>query len=223
MSEGAEPPAGTAGFTRIQAGRRTAAGRGRSPLFELFVLGELMNGPLHGYLLREILNRVLGPFRQLSWGALYPLIHDLEREGLIASDTEPGAEPNQHGISNRQRHSYRLTEAGRERFHRLMREPSAYSADYPELFMIKLNLFGYIALAQQLAILQHHRAYLQIASDYLLREQDYVANHVTLPEHERPHILRLLGYRLTVVDAELAWLDRELSRLAGAAPRAESC
>src|SRR5947209_7233956 len=150
MSEGAESPA-EVGPSRFRAGRRPRAHRRRSPRYELFVVGELMNGPLHGYHLREILNRVLGPFRQMSWGALYPLVHDRERQGLIesgesdrsdpgtsdpkTSGTAPEAEPNRNGNSTRQRHSYRLTAAGREHFQRLMREPSAYTADYPELFM----------------------------------------------------------------------------------------
>ena len=43
-------------------------------IYELFVLGELMDGPHHGYELREILSRMMGPFRHISWGVLYPLI-----------------------------------------------------------------------------------------------------------------------------------------------------
>ena len=53
-------------------------------IYELFVLGELMDGPHHGYKLREILSNLFGPFRQISWGMLYPLIRQLEREGLLA-------------------------------------------------------------------------------------------------------------------------------------------
>src|SRR5579871_5535110 len=62
---------------RHRAVRQTQARSRRSAAYELFVLGELVNGPMHGYLLREILNRVLGPYRTMSWGVLYPLIHAL--------------------------------------------------------------------------------------------------------------------------------------------------
>ena len=61
-------------------------------MYELFVLGELMDGPHHGYLLREILGRLLGPFRHISCGVLYPLIRQLEREGLIVPFEEDGNE-----------------------------------------------------------------------------------------------------------------------------------
>ena len=60
----------------------------RGRVYELFVLGELTAGSHHGYLLREILGKILGPFRQVSWGALYPLIHRLSRDGLIAPVSE---------------------------------------------------------------------------------------------------------------------------------------
>src|SRR5258706_7725123 len=71
----------------------------KSTMYELFVLGELMDGPHHGYSLREILSRMLGPFRQISWGVLYPLIRQLEREGLILQNEESSA-ASEAGASN---------------------------------------------------------------------------------------------------------------------------
>src|SRR5258708_18073531 len=98
------------------------SGRARKSLiYELFVLGELMDGPHHGYQLREILSNMLGPFRQMSWGVLYPLIRQLEHEGLIVADIGANTEHREgNASSDRQRKQYRLTETGRERFHALM-------------------------------------------------------------------------------------------------------
>ena len=67
---------------------RTAGGRQPNPVYELFVLGELMVQPLYGYLLHEIVNMILGPFHRLSWGTLYPLIRGLEQEGFITSQVQ---------------------------------------------------------------------------------------------------------------------------------------
>src|SRR6185437_12111110 len=87
---------------------------GRSGAFELFILGELMDGVYHGYLLRDILARMLGPYRQISWAAIYPLIHRLERQEFITryeeAQTEPRAEDAQP--TGRQRHAYAITESG---------------------------------------------------------------------------------------------------------------
>lgn len=57
--------------------------KGAFRLYELFILGELMNNPMHGYLLHQILNGIVGPTRKVSWGAIYPLIHGMLADGLI--------------------------------------------------------------------------------------------------------------------------------------------
>src|SRR6516164_3813079 len=72
----------------------------RGTMYEVYVLGELLEEPMHGYLLPQILSEIIGPYRTLSWGALYPLIHRLEEDGLI----EPAVRADQHGT--RQRKAY---------------------------------------------------------------------------------------------------------------------
>ena len=85
--------------------RDTRSGARRGKLYELVVLGELIGGPHHGYLLREILGKIFGPFRQISWGALYPLIHRLEQQGLIAPQASNLMSQGKRG----QRNLYRIT------------------------------------------------------------------------------------------------------------------
>src|SRR5215510_9216586 len=91
------------------------ARRGR--LYELFVLGELIGGPHHGYLLHEILSKILGPFRTASWGALYPLIHRLEEDGFIVPDMKTKRSDSEGKRSRR--YIYRITKTGRDRFQEL--------------------------------------------------------------------------------------------------------
>ncbi len=196
----------------FQSGRDTTGPR-KSTIYELFILGELMGGPHHGYLLREILNRGLGPFRQVSWGALYPLIHQLERQGLIELEAGTATEDQQATPNKRQRNLYRITQAGQERFHSLMLGPSDYSADTPELFLIKLVHFNYVTRAAQLAILHDHRGYLRIMLDYFQGGERYVLHHPAIPEDERPAILLAVRYRMSGAQAELHWLDAEIARL----------
>src|SRR5450631_1145965 len=58
----------------------------RSALLELAILGLLHESPLHGYELRKRLNAVLGAFRVLSYGTLYPCLRELVTRGWIAED-----------------------------------------------------------------------------------------------------------------------------------------
>src|SRR5438128_6424688 len=121
-------------------------------MYELFVLGELMDGPHYGYILRDILGRLLGPFRHISWGVLYPLIRRLEREGLIVPDEKTDAGRSESIQGNQQRKQYRITETGQRRFLALMLETGDYTADYPELFLIKLNNLDHLTHEQQLVL-----------------------------------------------------------------------
>src|SRR5215471_12613063 len=161
----------------------------KAPMYELFVLGELMDGPHYGYLLRDILGRLLGPFRQISWGVLYPLIRHLEREGLIVLDEKTGTGKSESIQGNQQRRQYRLTSAGQRRFLALMLETGDYTADYPERFLIKLNNLDHLTRKQQLTILWHYREYLQVEQKYLQEGQRSIADGTHLiPEDQRAHV-----------------------------------
>jgi DNA-binding PadR family transcriptional regulator len=65
----------------------------RSALLELAILGVLNESPLHGYELRKRLNAVLGAFRVLSYGTLYPCLRELVTRGWIAEDTAAKGQP----------------------------------------------------------------------------------------------------------------------------------
>ncbi|MBA2285561.1 MAG: PadR family transcriptional regulator [Ktedonobacteraceae bacterium] len=183
-------------------------------MYELFVLGELMDGPHYGYLLRDILGRLLGPFRHISWGVLYPLIRHLEREGLIVLDEKTGTGPGESSQGNQPRKQYRITENGRRRFLALMLETGDYTADYPELFLIKLNNIDHLTREQQLLILWHYREYLQVEQKYLQEGQRNISEgtHI-VPEDQRARVLDIIAFRLSGIQAEIAWIARKIAHL----------
>ena len=65
-------------------------GRNRTAVLEFAVLGLLHRAPMHGYELSKQLNMLLGTFRALSYGTLYPCLNKLYADGLIAKE---GDEP----------------------------------------------------------------------------------------------------------------------------------
>ena len=186
----------------------------KAPMYELFVLGELMDGPHYGYLLRDILGRLLGPFRHISWGVLYPLIRRLEREGLIVPDEKTDDRRSESIQGNQQRKQYRITETGQRRFLALMLETGNYTADYPELFLIKLNNLDHITREQKLTLLWHYREYLQIEKKYLQEGQSNISDGTRfIPEDRRAHVLDVIGFRLSGIQAEVDWVARKIARL----------
>ena len=177
-------------------------------MYELFVLGELLDAPTHGYKLHQIVTHAIGPIRQLSWGALYPLLLRLEQQGFIVGKLD-------NSSGGRERKLYHITEAGEARFQALMAEPGAYNIDYPDLFSIKLHNFYKIELVGQLTILRHFRGYIQFIHDSLVEGQQHVAIEPEIHEPERQDILRSMDHRLYVARANLQWLDAEIARRTG--------
>jgi len=82
---------------------------------DLLVLAVLGDGPQYGYgLTKQLAARSCGAVR-LTPGVLYPLLHKLERQGLLLSSWETvQAERNPDG-DGRKRKWYRLSAKGRRR------------------------------------------------------------------------------------------------------------
>jgi DNA-binding PadR family transcriptional regulator len=193
-------------------------------MYELFILGELMDYPMHGYLVHTTLKNVLGPAYQISWGALYPLLRRLERDGLIATGTDDGGTDATAGTEGaddagggrgRPRKLYHITPAGRERFAALMVEPDEYTAAYPDLVRVKMINFDRVTRVQQLAILSHYRTFVQLAHDHAGANQRRVRANLSIPKAERENIVRMQEYRRHMTAADLAWIDAEIVRIEG--------
>ncbi len=72
---------------------------------DLLVLGVLADGPKHGYAVIEELRVRSGDAFDIPEGTLYPVLHRLERAGLLASEWVE--------VAGRRRRLYRLTDQGR--------------------------------------------------------------------------------------------------------------
>jgi PadR family transcriptional regulator PadR len=75
--------------------------KGNLPLLILHVLSD---GPKHGYAITKQIKRGSGDILDVAEGSLYPMLHDLEKRGLIEAFEET--------VSGRLRRCYRLTKAG---------------------------------------------------------------------------------------------------------------
>ena len=83
------------------------------------ILATLAAGPAHGYAVIEQLKRRSGGAFELAEGTVYPVLHRLEAEGLLASSLSEAA--------GRKRRVYRLTRRGRSALEGRRREWRAFS------------------------------------------------------------------------------------------------
>jgi PadR family transcriptional regulator len=83
------------------------------------ILATLADGPAHGYAVIEQLKRRSGGAFELAEGTVYPVLHRLEAEGLLASSWSEAA--------GRKRRVYRLTRRGRSALDGRRREWRAFA------------------------------------------------------------------------------------------------
>jgi PadR family transcriptional regulator PadR len=61
-------------------------------------------GPLHGYAITRRVEEITGGNMKLTYGALYPVLHKLESDGVLVTNSE--------NFNNRTRIYYTLTQKG---------------------------------------------------------------------------------------------------------------
>lgn len=168
----------------------------RSEVLELAVLGLLHDAPMHGYELRKRLSGVLGPFRALSYGSLYPCLRELRDAGLVAQD----GPPERVTLGTRARIVYRITAEGKERLERLLTEtgPAAWE---DETFGVHFAFFAQTDSATRLRILEGRRNRLEERLGGLR-----AALSRTRERLDR-YTLELQRHGLESVEREVRWLN----------------
>jgi DNA-binding PadR family transcriptional regulator len=181
----------------------------RSGVLELAVLGLLADTPMHGYELRKQLNTVLGSFRALSYGSLYPCLKVLVVRGWIAEDTAGdttarGTRPAGRGAARssnrRSKIVYKLTAEGKEQLQELLAEagPSAWEDDN---FGVHFALFARTDAETRMRILEGRRNRLEE------RLEGVRSALGRTRERLDSYTLELQRHGLESVEREVRWLN----------------
>jgi DNA-binding PadR family transcriptional regulator len=185
-------------------------GRNRTGVLEFAVLGLLHRRHMHGYELSKQLNMLLGTFRALSYGTLYPCLNKLYADGLIAKEDDvpeaaaqlepprPGSA--RTGRAGRSKIVYRLTAEGKERLQDLLAEsgPAAWEDDG---FGVHFAFFGQTRADIRLRILEGRRSRLED------RMEGVRAALARTRERVDSYTLELQRHGLESVEREVRWLN----------------
>jgi DNA-binding PadR family transcriptional regulator len=171
----------------------------RSAVLEFAVLGLLHESPMHGYELRKRLNGVLGSFRAISYGSLYPCLKELLAEGFIVEDgPADGSAPALSG--RRAKIVYKLTAEGKERFQHQLAQAGPEAWD-DENFAAHLAFFGRTDAAVRLRILEGRRSRLEE------RVSTLRTSLTRTRERLDTYTLQLQQHGLEGVEREVRWLS----------------
>jgi DNA-binding PadR family transcriptional regulator len=154
---------------------------------------------MHGYEISRQLNMLLGTFRALSYGTLYPCLNKLYEEGLI---TKEGDEPahDTRRAPGRSKIVYRLTAEGKERFQDLLINsgPAAWEDDE---FGVHFAFFGQTRADIRLRILEGRRSRLED------RVEGLRAALARTRERVDSYTLELQRHGLEAVERDVRWLN----------------
>jgi len=167
----------------------------RSPGLEIAILGLLQERPQHGYELRKRLDGLLGPFRAISYGSLYPELRRLVNAGLLTTADQAQAGPPH---TRRARITYELTEAGSERLLGLLDDGESEEWD-DDLFRIRVAMLSRTSRQLRLRILNGRRE--------RLRRRLAVLERAPERPLDDPYATALQQHTLASVKQEVHWLD----------------
>lgn len=140
-------------------GRR---GPQRSPLLaqDLVLLGVLMDGPKHGYDIRQHIQTRLGELATISGGTIYYTLRKLEGRGCVTMTRDrEGNRP--------ERMVYEITDAGRAEFRKLMRQAFFEEATPYVTFDAGLYFAPHADLEEMLEGARHQIARLQAFEEHI--------------------------------------------------------
>jgi DNA-binding PadR family transcriptional regulator len=177
-------------------------------VLELAVLGLLKERSMHGYQLKKSLSETLGPFWQVSYGALYPALKRLRTQGAVEEvfpKTKVG----------RRRNVYRMTEKGEDLFAALLesageREPAADDNG----FRVRLAFFRYLKPETRIGVLERRKA-------ALLTRLGELKTRLTDRRVSDTYTLSLMRHGMDATERDISWVDHmiEAERRAAQSPR----
>ena len=168
------------------------------------LLGMLSLGPMSGYDIKKLTELSIGHFWNESYAQIYPILKQLEHEGLAVKHAEK-----QEGRP--ERYVYTLTAAGHEALKQWLVEPAEQQVLRNEL-LLKLFFGAQVPLP---AILAHVHTYRDIHRQLL---QQYIQTELATREEyaahsNLPYWLITLSYGRHFSQAMLSWCEETLTIL----------
>ena len=143
-------------------------------MYELMILSILIRWSTHGYQIAKIINDMIGTYARMSNGRLYPLLSQLEAQGMIKAVEETG----ESAKGGRKLQTYQITDEGRVRFHTLMMDTTSNPGEYRQIFLQKVSVLRFLKPAERLYLIDHYINYCQAHVLHLVAEREDIQARV---------------------------------------------
>jgi DNA-binding PadR family transcriptional regulator len=166
-------------------------------MLELATLGLLQREPLHGYRLKQQLELFMSGCISVNYGAIYPLLQRLEKQGAIRAVVE------KNRSNGSARKIYSVTEAGKAIWKQeMLANPHESWVHARSRFMIKFFFFSHLEPAERLSLLEHRLMVCRLRLEAQTRQ--------LLPDD--PYQIAAWQRASEVLHEEIQWLEQQVHR-----------
>lgn len=165
------------------------------------ILGLLKMEPMSGYDIKKNTDSSIGFFWQENYGHIYPVLRNMEKEGLVVSEQiEKESGPT--------RILYSITAKGEDSFAEWMMEPTK-TMKFREEFLLKL-FFSTPDKAEKVKKMLEYEIHQQ---EQLLFEYEVVERHLKNKEAGNPYWYMTLRRGILYTQTQIAWCRECLDQL----------
>jgi DNA-binding PadR family transcriptional regulator len=165
----------------------------------LLLLGLLRSRPMYGYELHQIIRAHGELYSDLKKANLYYLLERLATDGYLTVHTEEGTRG-----ARGERLVYAITDKGQARFDELLRETLVSYEPVHTGVSTAVVFLSQLPLSEGIALLKQRR-------EAVLKQRQATA--LSDPQKTPPLARMAEDHLLSLIDAELAWIDRLLAYL----------
>lgn len=174
-------------------------------MYDLFVLGQLMDESMNGYLMQQILQQIVGKQRKISFGMIYPLFKRLNEAGYITlNDYLKG--------NKRSKKIATITDLGRQRFQELMIQKVPLNPNLEFIYTVKFRNFHQVKPALRQQILNEYKEYL-LDSQKSLQQQVTSMKKTPISKEDLKNAQWVLSLQQVQMQAALDWVNASLKKL----------
>lgn len=169
-------------------------------MYELFILGQLMDHPMTGYQLRKALISVVGQELTISFGALYPLMDKLAEAKEISLDFKDTD-------SNRPQKIASITELGKSRFEELVLADVPLNKQTQLTFQMKVHFLHLLTVPEQRKVLTDFQNFTSGQLERLAKIRDHVAHNKNMVPADIADALRVNQLQKLRAQVQLDWIN----------------
>ena len=173
-------------------------------MYELFILGQLMDHPMTGYALRKAFTNIVGDDQAISFGTLYPLLDKLEQAQELKLSFENSENKRPQKLAT-------ITESGKTKFYELATALTPINKQTQLTFLMKVHFLHLLNQGQQVRVLEDFQKFSQTRLHRLenLRADLEVNPHMVQADIDDALLVKQL--QILRAQAQVDWVEKLLN------------